>query len=71
MSVFVARLGASRMNETTKKQIILVHQLYINSTLFGTFKRADEAIHAFTEWARRGFQVNVVFNQRQPARRVK
>jgi hypothetical protein len=56
------------MNETTKKQIILVHQLYINRTLFGTFKRVDDAINAFTEWAGRGFQVNVVFNQREEER---
>jgi hypothetical protein len=53
------------MNEITKKQLILVHQLYINSTLFGTFKRVDDAINAFKDWSGRGFQVTVAFNQRE------
>ena len=40
----------------------MVHQLFINGTLFNTFIRVDDALAAFKEWTGRGFCVRVAFN---------
>ena len=40
----------------------MVHQLFINGTLFHTFTRIEDAFNAFTEWTGRGFCVRVAFN---------
>ena len=40
----------------------MVHQLFINGTLFDTFIAIDDAINAFKEWTGMGFYVRVTFN---------
>jgi hypothetical protein len=40
----------------------MVHQLFINGTLFNTFTAIDDAINAFREWAGKGFCVRIAFN---------
>jgi hypothetical protein len=41
----------------------MVHQLFINGTLFNTFTRVEDALAAFREWTGRGFYVRVAFNK--------
>lgn len=40
----------------------MVHQLFINGTLFNAFTAIDDAISAFKEWTGMGFCVRVAFN---------
>ena len=41
----------------------MIHQLYINGSLFETYTNINDVIVAFRDWMGRGFDVRIAFNR--------
>jgi len=41
----------------------MIHQLYINGSLYETYTNINDVIVAFRDWVGRGFDVRIAFNR--------